>query len=89
VACDTNWRVMAWNEGARRIFGWTAEEALGRPGMFFGLDETDGQRMDRRRHLAEHGGWRGEVAVLRKDGSEVPVESFAIAIRDQQGRISC
>jgi PAS domain S-box-containing protein len=89
VACDANWRVMAWNEGARRIFGWTAEEALGRPGMFFGLDETDGQRMDRRRHLAEHGGWRGEVAVLRKDGSEVPVESFAIAIRDQQGRISC
>jgi PAS domain S-box-containing protein len=88
VACDANWRVTAWNEGARRIFGWTAEEAVGRLGTFFGLDESDGEPMARRRQLAEHDGWSGEVAVMRKDGSEVRVESFAVAIRDEQGSIS-
>ncbi len=88
VACDADWRVTVWNEGARRMLGWTAEEAVGRPGTFFELDETDPQRMDRRRQLARYGRWRGTVMVQRKDGSEVPVESVAVAVRDEGGEIS-
>jgi PAS domain S-box-containing protein len=44
--------------------------------------------MDRRRQLGEDGRWRGEITVERKDGSEVPVESIVVAIRDEQGGIS-
>jgi PAS domain-containing protein len=44
--------------------------------------------MDRRRQLAESGRWHGEVTVEREDGSEVPVESIAVAVRDEQGGIS-
>jgi PAS domain S-box-containing protein len=32
IALDTNGRVTNWNEGARRILGWTEEEMLGRSG---------------------------------------------------------
>ncbi|HEY2201453.1 MAG TPA: PAS domain S-box protein, partial [Solirubrobacteraceae bacterium] len=88
VACDADWRVTVWNEGARRIFGWTAEEAVGQPATFLRLDESDEQRMDRRRQLAEYGRWRGELMVERKDGSEVPVEAIGVAIRGEQGGIS-
>ena len=88
VACDADWRVTVWNEGARRIFGWTAEEAVGQPAAFLGLGESDAQRMDRRWQLAEYGRWRGEVTVERRDGSEVPVESIAVAVRDEQGGIT-
>ena len=88
VACDADWRVTLWNEGARRMFGWTAEEAVGHPATFVGVGESDAQRMDRRRQLAEQGRWRGEITVQRKDGSEVPVESVVVAIRDEQGGIS-
>jgi PAS domain S-box-containing protein len=88
VACDADWRVTVWNEGARGMYGWTAEEAVGRPAAFLGLDESDEQRMDRRRQLAEHGRWRGETTVERRDGSEVPVESSVVAIRDEEGRVS-
>ena len=61
VACDADWRVTVWNEGARRMLGWTAEEAVGQPGTFFELGETDPQRMDRRRQLARYGRWRGNL----------------------------
>ena len=51
------------------MFGWTAEEVVGEPATLLGLAETDGAGMDRRRHLAEYGRWRGEMTVERKDGT--------------------
>ena len=88
VACDVDWRVTVWSEGARHMLGWTAEEVVGRPGALLRTDETDPQRMHRRRQLSRHGRWRGTVKVQRKDGSEVPVEAVAVAIRDEEGEIS-
>ena len=88
VAWDADWRVTVWNEGARRMHGWTAEEAIGRPETFFRLGESDAQRRDRRSRLAEYGRWREEVTLERKDGSKVPVEAISVAIRDEQGGVS-
>jgi PAS domain S-box-containing protein len=88
VACDADWRVTVWNEGARRMYGWSADEALGRDETFFRLDGTDERRTDRRRQLAEYGRWRGEIMVRRKDGSKVPVEAISVALRDEQGGMS-
>jgi len=88
VVCGADWRVMVWNEGAGRMFGWTAEEVIGQPATVLGVAENDGQRMDRRRHLAEHGHWRGEMTVERKDGTEVPVDGSVVAIRGAEARIS-
>ena len=88
VVCGADRSVMVWNEGARRMFGWTAQEVVGQPATALGLIENDGERMERRRYLAEHGHWRGELAVQRKDGTEVPVDGSVIAIREAEGRIS-
>jgi PAS domain S-box-containing protein len=88
VATDADWRVTVWNEGARRMYGWTAEETVGQPVALLELDESDEQRMDDRRQLAEHGRWRGEITVERRDGTKVPVEAIAVAICDEQGRVS-
>ena len=70
------------------MFGWTAAEVVGQPATLLGLAETDGARMDRRRHLAEYGRWRGEMTVERKDGTEVPVDASVVAIREAEARIS-
>jgi PAS domain S-box-containing protein len=88
MACDADWRATLWNEGARRMFGWTAEEIVGQPATLLGLAEHDGAHVDRRRHLAEHGRWRGETTVERKGGTEIPVDTVVVAVRDPQGRIS-
>ncbi|MCZ7596997.1 MAG: PAS domain S-box protein [Gammaproteobacteria bacterium] len=35
IATDGEWRVLLWNKGAERMFGWTAAEAIGRPADAF------------------------------------------------------
>jgi PAS domain S-box-containing protein len=88
MLCDANWRVTLWNGGARRMLGWTAEEVVGQPPTLLGLAENDGDGMDRRRQLAEYGRWREGTTVERKDGTEVPVDTEVIAVRDPQARIT-
>jgi PAS domain S-box-containing protein len=43
LSCDLDGRLTSWNAGAERLFGWTAEEAIGRP---FGFLAPDGVASD-------------------------------------------
>ncbi|MGZ4332492.1 MAG: PAS domain S-box protein, partial [Solirubrobacteraceae bacterium] len=87
IAFDLDWRVTAWNKGAERMYGWAADEALGRelrtlmPVAMSGEEHAAG-----RREIAQRGRWRGEVTVGRRDGSAISVESINVAIRDADGR---
>jgi PAS domain S-box-containing protein len=80
VAIDADGRITDWNRQAELVFGWARDEALGRP-----LAETvipERYRADHRRGLARflatgEGsalGRRLELAALRRDGTEFPVE---------------
>ncbi|MGH2656694.1 MAG: PAS domain S-box protein [Actinomycetota bacterium] len=80
VAIDVDGRITDWNRQAERVFGWARDEVLGRL-----LAETvipERYRTDHRRGLArflETGegpvlGRRLELAALRRDGHEFPVE---------------
>jgi PAS domain S-box-containing protein/putative nucleotidyltransferase with HDIG domain len=88
IASDEQYRITAWNPAAELIYGWKAEEVLGR----FGLDitQTEYPGVDKEamlRSIAELGQWRGEVTQVRKDGSRFPVEISSIVLRDENGRI--
>lgn len=80
--------VTAWNEGAERMFGYPAAEALGRPVSI--LDppgETDkGPRIleqIRRGELIEP----VETERMRKDGQRIPVSLSVSPIRDGTGQL--
>jgi PAS domain S-box-containing protein len=89
IAFDPLWRVTAWNQGAERMYGWSAEEALRRElRSFMTLSMSDAQHAETRREIAERGRWRGEVDVERRDGSMVSVESIHVAIRDVDSQIT-
>lgn len=66
VTLDLNGRVTTWNEGARRVLGWSAEEMLGRPADIIFTEEdrlagapqaemraarADGRALDERWHV--------------------------------------
>src|SRR4051794_23960794 len=89
VAADAHGVLTAWNRGAERMYGWSAEEVLGCcvtqvAQLGLGL-EPDGAI---RRALDAAGRWRGEVVARRRDGAPIDVERADHVVRDADGEIA-
>ncbi|MBI5385308.1 MAG: PAS domain S-box protein [Verrucomicrobia bacterium] len=85
VVRDLEHRVLYWNRGAVKLYGWTPEEAVGRSvAELIGRDpqslESDLQE------LLRTGQWAGELRLHTKDQREVFVSSRWTLMRDDQGR---
>ncbi len=89
VATDERFVVTAWNRGAEEMYGWTADEALGRRVREVLPSElTDEQRAEALRRLAETGRFSTEVNMYRKDGTPICIEGNTVVLRDEQGQIT-
>ena len=83
---DLDQKILFWNKGAERIYGWTAEEAIGKNAIDLLFREPTEQFETARRSVIEKGEWSGEVRQLRRGGKEIVVESRWTLVRDDQGR---
>ncbi len=85
VVRDLDDRIVYWNQGAERLYGWTAAETIGQGvrGRFF----RDPSRFDeaKRRLLAE-GEWSGEIQHLTRSGEEITVSSRWSLMRSADGQ---
>jgi PAS domain S-box-containing protein len=89
VATDDQDRLTAWNTAAELLYGWQAEEVLGRNELEIMQTEWPGvdvEEMDLA--IAEKGGWRGEVTQVQKNGMRVPVELSSLVIKDEGGKVT-
>jgi PAS domain S-box-containing protein len=84
---DAENRFRTWNRAAERLFGWKAEELLGKhfrmlvpPEL---LKEGELARIDAAIH--ERGHYHFQTQRLTKDGRRVPVEVMVSLLRDPQG----
>ncbi|MCC5871614.1 MAG: PAS domain S-box protein [Gammaproteobacteria bacterium] len=82
-------RIRYWNNGATRVYGWTAQEAMGRHSRLLLPPDLS---IDQWRERLETG-LRGKPAAIetllrRKDGTLFPGTVTQSAIRDEHGRIS-
>ncbi len=80
--------ITSWNKGAERIFGYTAEEAIGKPKtILFPLDryheEDEILAKLRRGERIDH----FESVRVRKDGRQIDVSLSISPIRDSEGQI--
>ncbi len=89
ITTDLDGHITSWNEGARRIFGWTEDEMLGHtPERLFpeGLGEQAiaSEMHDARLHGRGGGeeGWR-----VRKDGSRLWAAGEMTPVRDADGEL--
>jgi PAS domain S-box-containing protein len=105
VTTDPEGRVTAWNPGAERILGWTAEEMVGQPSATFFTpeDRAAGQPTADMRRAVETGRAADERWHLRKDGTRfwasgemMPLRSpdgaelgFIKILRDRTGATAC
>jgi PAS domain S-box-containing protein len=72
---DPDYRITFWNDGARKIYGWTDEEALGRLAQDLLNTEFPESIKALRSSLQKAGHWEGELVRFRKDGQRIVVES--------------
>jgi PAS domain S-box-containing protein len=85
IATDERYIITAWNEGAERMYGWTADEVLGRNlWEVVPTDLSDEQRAEALRKLAERDQFRIEALTYAKDGTPVYVEGITITLRGEQ-----
>ncbi|HLN22956.1 MAG TPA: PAS domain S-box protein, partial [Patescibacteria group bacterium] len=82
---DLDGRIVSWNEGAGRLYGWTAEEAIGKTGdMFYPLDLKE-EAATTLRMVRESGRYEGEGWRIRKDGSRFWAHAVITPFWDAKG----
>lgn len=79
VSADAAGTITSWNLAAERMFGWTEQEAVGRPLTILMSEEHGPAQLQGLARLAAGGGSRIdgaplELSALCRDGSRLPVE---------------
>ena len=88
IATDENLVLTAWNSGAERLYGWRAEEVIGRTTIeVLATELSDVDREAALRVVKEGGEWQGEVVQRHKDGHRLHVEVAAMVLADGPTRI--
>jgi PAS domain S-box-containing protein len=85
---DLDGIIKTWNPGAERLFGYTAEEVIGKPITLLIPMDRHGEEFDilsriRRGECIEH----YETVRQRKDGSLVEISVTASPLKNAEGRI--
>jgi PAS domain S-box-containing protein len=79
-------RILFWNKGAERLYGWQAEEILGKCASNFLFQEVPSQLEAILQIVVEKGEWQGELHKVAKNGKEVIVESRWTLVCDETGQ---
>ncbi|MDT7713241.1 MAG: hypothetical protein QOG46_1963 [Pseudonocardiales bacterium] len=87
VGTDADFRLTVWNAGAQRLYGFPADEVLGRHAREVATYEGDESRGRLEGELLESDRSRTELTAYRKDGTRVAVEMTAVAVRDDRGDV--
>lgn len=87
ISADMKFVVRSWNRAAETLYGWTADEAIGRNFTVLVNPQYPGgvTREEVIREFIETGMWRGEVIHYRKDGSPINMLGAAAVLSDRDG----
>jgi PAS domain S-box-containing protein len=87
IVRDLDDRIQYWNKSAERIYGWTADEAIGRrvQELLHKHVFSVSRYQEAGKAVLEKSDWQGGFATQSKGGQEVIVESRWTLVRDSQG----
>ncbi len=88
IGKDLRGTITDWNRGAEKMYGYTAEEVLGRPIAMLEAPESHGdingimRKLRDGEHITHH-----ETKRVRKDGEQIEVALTISPIRNPEGKI--
>ena len=83
---DLDQKILYWNKGAEKVYGWTAAEAVGQNAEKLLVKGRSEHFKTARESILQTSQWKGEVQQTRRDGVEITVESRWTLVRDEQGQ---
>jgi PAS domain S-box-containing protein len=87
LVCDpADGRILSWNQGAAKLYGYSAEDAVGRlaPDLF--QTRFPGSQKEFFDALIREGRWEGELGHLCRNGRIVTVEARFVLMRSDDGQ---
>jgi PAS domain S-box-containing protein len=89
VGTDSAFIITSWNPAAEEIYGWRADEVIGRKvSEILQTDFTEQRRREALESVRSVGEVRGEYVQRRRDGSSVEIEAVTMAIIENEGEVS-
>ncbi|HEY6556158.1 MAG TPA: PAS domain S-box protein, partial [Polyangiaceae bacterium] len=79
--------ITSWNEGARRLFGYTTEDVLGMPVSLLSPPERQSETREILRRLELGESARVDTVHVRKDGKALHVSVTVSPVRDSKGTL--
>jgi PAS domain S-box-containing protein len=86
IVRDPTSAIIAWNQGATQLYGWSAQEALGQVTHTLLQTRFSTSQEEVDTQLCQHGHWKGLLYHTDRDGQQIIVESRQQLVRDEQGR---
>ena len=89
LALDPEGQIMAWNQGAERVFGYAAEEVLGKPGAFLFTEEDREAGVPEREMAtaAEKGRAPDDRWLVRRGGERFWASGVMTALHEPGGTL--
>ena len=88
VATDTAGTIVYWNPGAERLYGWSAEEALGRDTVELLVPQSlVGLATEILEKVGVGEDWSGEFLIRHKDGHTLEIAIIHRAVFDDHGHV--
>lgn len=88
IATDADGIISYWNRAAERLFGWTADEVLGRDIVeVTPAREARAQADEIMEGLRSGASWSGEFLAHHRDGRTFPILVTNTAVRDETGAV--
>jgi PAS domain S-box-containing protein len=81
---DLHNRLRFWNNGAERIYGWSAVEAIDRDAIDLLCRDSSPVAATAFDTVLQQGEWQGELTKVTKTGQQVIVQSRWTLVRDQE-----
>jgi two-component system, cell cycle sensor histidine kinase and response regulator CckA len=78
-------KISYWNEGAHRMYGWTAAETIGKTVSELLLGEEAKVAAEAFRAVQDREDWSGEMQHLTRAGAKLTVQSRWTLVRDRSG----
>lgn len=82
---DLDHQILFWNKGAERIYGWQAEDAVGKSVNQLLYPQMLPEQLELQKILLATGNWQGELQQQTKDGRPIIVSSRWTLVRDETG----